>query len=238
VQKKAALFPIPGAQRSRRATALQALFEDEDLVTGDDEEAEETYDETFWNIIDTLGEGCVPKVIRGISLDLPLSPKQPQGLSYVTAKIQWEVVPPSFRVEKASSLIKEGRWIYWLPWEPGRCTSARREDYESSCSYFFTAELDGCTFVITDEEVMHVAHDYNGKKGKVGEVEGEIFRLTPADYQGGDTKRRGFVFGVRRGKNWIYYLCKGPALRNCESVIEIEPQQSYPYGSPEHFSLM
>lgn len=55
--------------------------------------------------------------------------------------------------------------VYFLPWKQDNIVFALREWYEHSlCDFFITSKLTGCRFVLTHNEVLHIASQINGAK--------------------------------------------------------------------------
>lgn len=53
--------------------------------------------------------------------------------------------------------------VYWMPWKKGRTVYAQRNWYENSkCRFFMTTQFSGCQFVITHNQVLHIAADADG----------------------------------------------------------------------------
>lgn len=63
--------------------------------------------------------------------------------------------------------------VYFLPWYSGRATKVKISDLNASgCDYFTTSEFTGCRFVVTEQEIMHVA--WSGGGGAWGEASGAV----------------------------------------------------------------
>ena len=240
VQLKAAPFGIVRAMPSRPGTVLQPmdLFGDDDVSFGesvdddDGPEPEHDYDE-FWTKLQGLDRS---QQITNIHLEIPLiTIKKPCAVA-VSARAENDAT--SFLLELQSTGKK--KQVYWLPWVAGSAMEVKRAVFEgpkTGCDYFFTTQLDGCTFTITDDAVMHIAHDYKGGPQKAEKNRTVIAHHMPSAYQGSDTKRRGFAFGVRKSKGWVYYLGSGLDGQNCSELIRVLADE-HPYGSPEHGPIM
>jgi len=83
------------------------------------------------------------------------------GLLYVSA------IPmdggASYRL--VGSVIEEpgSEAVYWMPWKKGKTVYAQRNWYENSkCKFFMTSQFSGCQFVITHNQVLHIAADADG----------------------------------------------------------------------------
>jgi hypothetical protein len=235
VQRRAAPHAAKvGAPAQRRSPHVaQPLFDDDVFLTADSEEVECDYDyDEFWTLLQR------PKKewdFDAINLQVKLTTTFKTGPLAISARRD---TPHSFLLEVASDTNRK-QSVLWLPWLHGNVAVANRSDYEragSKIDYFFTAGLDGCTFLLTETAVMHVAADY--AKGVAHAAQGHtvVAQFRPADYQPTLTNR-GFVFGVRSGSSWYYYLCSGHFTKNCSSVVLASPP-SVPYGGRHHFTLM
>lgn len=123
---------------------------------------------------------------------------------------------------------------YWLPWQRNKITVADRANVESAnCSYFFTAGLSGCQFLVDPKKILHVAKSLTGgdeHKRLSGGVEnalghGEFSSVRSAsdhpalrgvDEATGNVcyRANGFACGIRRrsagnhpGGVWQYQVC-------------------------------
>jgi hypothetical protein len=220
--------------RPARAVA-QPLLEDDDglaaaLAADDTEDVGPDYAE-FWAL---LAKSSDRWAFTALNPEVALSTTFATGRLAVSARAD---TATSYRLGVGGA-PEQRKWIFWLPWLHGRVAAAPRSDYEpkgSGMDYFFTAGLDGCTFLLTATSVMHVAADYAA--GPAGAATGHevLAEFGPRQYQRESTGR-GFVFGVRRGKAWEYYFCHGHFTKNCEHLAIAYPQ--YPYGSKDHFSIM
>jgi len=208
------------------------MFDDDFVLTTDEaDKVEYDYDE-FWALLKR------PRAnwnFDAINLQVKLTTTFKTGPLAISARRD---TPSSFLLEVDSDTVRK-QSVFWLPWLHGNVALAKRSDYEavgSQIDYFFTAGLDGCTFLLTETAVMHVAADY--AKGVVHAAQGHtvVAQFRPADYQP-TLKNRGFVFGVRNGSDWYYYFCSGHFAKNCTSIVLANPP-SVPQGSGDHSKLI
>jgi hypothetical protein len=112
--------------------------------------------------------------------------------------------------------------VYWLPWKDKNTTVANRVDFENDCAFFMTPRLEGCRFVLTATQVLHVASNalgaVEGAAGSAARDKAEAAATGGAaarrlsisttninDAWGGyPYEKQAFVFGVRMEGTWRY----------------------------------
>jgi len=194
----------------------------DDLGIGSQEEEIIENDPTFW---DELKNAQGANQIGNITLpdsslfgeELKPPGQNNGGLIYVSA------VPfkygSGYKLIATPDLEHEGAVpVYWVPWKNGTTVYARRSWYENSiCEYFMTTRLSGCRFVLTANEVLHIASNAGGaldgflgsktrhevQRSLIGNVRSRRVSIGRED----DVNYKSFalVFGMRiaRGR-WIY----------------------------------
>ncbi|MBB5190663.1 hypothetical protein HNQ50_001385 [Silvimonas terrae] len=124
--------------------------------------------------------------------------------------------------------------VYFVPWKKYETVHADRNWFENSnCNYFMTTPLSGCRFVLTHNQVLHVAADasYSPEPpygtGDRTKAEHAVTggapsrRLSQTSSSGGFRyKKTSVVFGMRTPTGWVY-----KAYRHAEDdwVIFDEP---------------
>jgi len=184
------------------------------------------YTMQFWNgLAAATGDNQLHIMLRdgfGIkSEDRKLLSKLPQGEMYCAAEAGGG--GNTLRLDVVEAETENAVKVYWLPWRDGETTLADRVDFENSdCSFFMTPRLEGCRFVLTEHQVLHVASNANhaaeGSAGSrtrdyateqvIGDARSRRLSISTTnindDWAGYPYEKQAFVFGVKIEDAWKY----------------------------------
>lgn len=199
--------------------------------------------EKFWNSLKTqTGKSTIGVIQLGGDFEgIPgEASKLAQGPVYCCATenaVGFVLTPHG---EQGENCVK----VYWLPWKDREVAVADRKDFEPDCQFFMTAKLEGCRFVLTKDQVLHVAANVSGAKSTIQgsrlrtEAERKVTggansrRLSisvelkrEGHYKYGNARGGGyaFVFGVNQGDGiWTYKALRRPVGDGDDNWIEFD----------------